>query len=138
MAAAHLRAESPHPPTAPHPFGEPACGTASSLQVRPQYTVWQAALEEAELQAEERGREALESIQALERQRDEATAGADAPIATEKEAERASLLAKVVSLEAECESHLALCEAHAGKMKELEEQGGGQAARIKELEVPLA
>ena len=95
-------------------------------------------LEEAELQAEERGREALESIQALERQRDEATAGADAPIAIEKEAERASLLAKVVSLEAECESHLALCEAHAGKMKELEEQGGGQAARIKELEVPLA
>ncbi len=100
--------------------------------------VWQAALEEAELQAEERGREALESIQALERQRDEATAGAGAPIATEKEAERATLLAKVVSLEAECESHLVLCEAHAGKMKELEEQGGGQAARIKELEVPLA
>jgi len=33
-------------------------------------------LEEAELQAEERGREALESIQALERQRDEATAAA--------------------------------------------------------------
>ena len=44
--------------------------------MRPQYTVWQAALEEAELQAEERGREALESIQALERQRDEATAAA--------------------------------------------------------------
>jgi hypothetical protein len=40
-----------------------------------------------------------------------------------------SYLARLASLEAECE-------AHAGKVKELEEQGQSRWMRIKELEVP--